>query len=240
MVLSTSSMKSQNLVTFHVFTDMVEEVSQFQKKYPNFKVVLHPIPSFGWPEASLYRYKIIGACASKLSEDILMHLDADMLVVSFETSDLDSTNWKGGIALVAHPGFWRPEILQRIKLYTNYPGLLIRDFKMYLKNGGLGSWCTDAKSAAFVVRALRKNYVCGGTWFGTRKSFLRMVSELESSVNLDEGNQLMAKWHDESHLNKWASKNEYALLSPSFCYDPTYPQLKGLKEVIRAVDKSAT
>jgi hypothetical protein len=54
----------------------------------------------------------------------------------------------------------------------------------------------------------------------------------------DTTNSIIPKWHDESILNFWLTLNETTLLSPSFCFNPRYPQLKGLPEFIRAVDKN--
>lgn len=74
---------------------------------------------------------------------------------------------------------------------------------------------------------------------GQNAKFKEMVSDLNDSVSRDELNGVMATWHDESHLNKWATTNAHSTLSPSYCYDPSYPHLWSLGEIIRAVDKNA-
>jgi hypothetical protein len=103
--------------------------------------------------------------------------------------------------------------------------------------GGLGSWEQNPDSTAFVDRSERNNYVCGGTWIATREEFINMVQELDTQVAIDESRGVLATWHDESHLNKWASKNSHIILNPEFCYDASYPQLSKIIPVITAVDK---
>ena len=84
----------------------------------------------------------------------------------------------------------------------------------------------------------RRIYVCGGTWFGERDSFLKLVSELSQNVAADLEQNRIAVWHDESHLNWWASKNPHLTLTPEFCHVESYPQLEGLIATITAVDKT--
>jgi hypothetical protein len=95
------------------------------------------------------------------------------------------------------------------------------------------------ESHAFVPRQKRKKYVCGGTWFGLREAFFSMTNDLARIEKADTEIGVIPKWHDESVLNSWLTSNHATLLPPSFCFYPQYPQLKGLEEFIRAVDKNA-
>jgi hypothetical protein len=104
--------------------------------------------------------------------------------------------------------------------------------------GGLGTWENRKKSSAYVPRRSRKVYVCGGFWLGKKSSFEKLVSKLDAETNIDLANGVVAKWHDESHLNKWASENACTVLEPSFCYDASYIWLKNLPEIIQAVRKN--
>ena len=47
-----------------------------------------------------------------------------------------------------------------------------------------------------------------------------MIDELEDRVKKDLDDNVIAVWHDESHLNKFfiENKNEVHLLGPSFAY----------------------
>ena len=238
MVISSRFKNGEFGFHFHVFTDQTERVSSFARDNPDMGITCHKINSLNWPEATLYRYKLISEEAGSFTEDYLMHLDADMLFKQQFGGDLRPQDWKNGIALVAHPGFWRPAGFGRLRFYSANPKVFLIDLVSYLKIGGLGSWSRDLSSLAYVERYKRREYVCGGVWMGSRRSFLDMVASLDNSVSKDEERAVMAIWHDESHLNKWASENLHTTLTPKYCFDPGYPQLRNLEEVIRAVDKN--
>lgn len=237
MYESASRHISSQSITFHIFTNHTPQEIFKKLKVKQHGVVIHNIPDFAWPEATLFRYRLITEDKNLLDHEILIHLDADMLVIKDFTESILENKWKAGIALVRHPGFYRPRGLNLISFYLRNFNFLLRDIRMHMKLGGLGGWCLDTKSVSFVPRSLRKNYVCGATWMGERIPFLQMVKELADSVDTDLENEVIATWHDESHLNNWASNNLYTLFDSTYCYDPTYPQLQNITESIRAVDK---
>jgi hypothetical protein len=138
---------------------------------------------------------------------------------------------------VQHPGFYRPKGFERMKLYFSNPQLGVTDLRMIFKHGGLGEWENRSNSTAFVTRSLRKSYVCGATWIGERKPFLNMVAKLNQMVDSDLATSFIAKWNDESYLNKWASGNEHTELSPTFCF-ASLPQLEKIFPRIVAVEKA--
>jgi histo-blood group ABO system transferase len=84
----------------------------------------------------------------------------------------------------------------------------------------------------------RKRYVCGGAWFGFREQFLDLCEVARRNVDKDKRNGVIAKWHDESHLNRLTSLQEKStILSSRYCYDPQYGKsLNG--PILLAVDKS--
>lgn len=76
---------------------------------------------------------------------------------------------------------------------------------------------TNPYSTACAIGA--KNYYCGGFNGGTRQSFLAMAQTIARNVDDDADTGIVAKWHDESHLNKYLMDNPPAkVLSPSYCY----------------------
>ena len=235
---AASKIYSQN-VTFHIFTNHTPEQVFKKLNIKQHPVVIHNIPDFTWPNATLLRYQVITQYKNLLNHEILMHLDADMLVMEDFIESILEEDWKAGIALVRHPGFYRPSGFGRVRFYLSNFKFLIRDIRMYMKLGGLGGWCMDTNSLSFTSKSLRKHYVCGATWMGERVPFLQMVNELAQSVDTDLQNGVIATWHDESHLNKWAASNSHTIYDPIYCFDPTYPQLEKLPEFIRAVDKRA-
>jgi hypothetical protein len=226
-------------VVLHVFTNQTEEVDRIRTELNNVVVVTHEIPNFKWPEATLLRYKIFHEASNDISEEILMHLDADMLVNLSPLETIFNASSVSPICLVSHPGYWRPKgFVKKANFYWKNLSVLLNDVRMMLVLGGLGSWETNNKSTAFVQRRYRRSYVCGGTWFGDRKSFFKLVRELSQNVAVDLEQNRIAVWHDESHLNTWAAQNAHLILDPELCYVGAYPQLKGLIATITAVDKT--
>lgn len=223
-------------IQFYLLTDNPKEAVLLAKNL-EMRLKVFKIPSYGWPEATLLRYREISKVKESLIEEVIIYLDADMLIRRDFFRILKPAHWLNGVALVAHPGYWRPRGVPKITFYFANPQKLFSDIYNWIIKGGLGSWEKRKVSTAFVPRNKRETYVCGGTWMGLRMQFFKMVEECEKSVDLDLENNLVAIWHDESYLNKWKSKNPTSILNPSFCFDPTYPQLRNLPEYIRAVQK---
>jgi hypothetical protein len=51
-------------------------------------------------------------------------------------------------------------------------------------------------------------YYQGCLWGGKVPDVLEMIEELESRVNEDLKNNVIAVWHDESHMNKYFIENK--------------------------------
>jgi histo-blood group ABO system transferase len=224
-------------VNFHVFTDDLATAKSIRESFPNVNIKVYPIKSYGWPEATLYRYRTYLEYFQSFEENFLMHLDADMLFIGDAIGKCLECLESDKMTLVSHPGFYRPKGLRRTRFYIENPIIGLKDFVLKVKHGGRGSWETNKKSMAYVPKRFRRIYVCGGVWFGPKQEFGNLITECEDLLQADEGRAVMAKWHDESYLNKWSSRNKYRLIEPSMCFEPSYPQLKQIKGLIQAVDK---
>ena len=199
-----------------------------------------PIPAYGWPQATLLRYQIIYENASLILGQTLMYLDADMIFKNdhwVETIE-NKMKAKSNIHLVQHPGYYRPSLGHKFYFYLRNLKFILKDLRDFLYVGGLGSWERNPDSLAFVPRGARKDYVCGGCWFGSRNEILEMCEMLCDRVNRDLQKNMIAKFHDESHLNWFATHFPFELESSEFCFDPNYPQLKQIQPLIEAVDKN--
>ena len=64
-----------------------------------------------------------------------------------------------------------------------------------------------------------------------------MVNLLAANVESDFRRGIVAIWHDESHLNNWASKNSFNSLDPSYCFAEEFLHLRDLDAKILAVKK---
>jgi histo-blood group ABO system transferase len=64
-----------------------------------------------------------------------------------------------------------------------------------------------------------RTYFCGGFNGGASSSFLEMSRTISQNIAKDSIKGIVARWHDESHLNRYLFDNPPAkVLSPSFCY----------------------
>jgi len=224
-------------ITFFVFTEQIEKIEAFSKTLKNVRVKGYEVKPYRWPDATLLRYQIFSEKYPNLDTDVLMHLDADMIFASNPWEKIRQLVANSQVCLVQHPGFWRSKGLSRVVFYLRYPLTAYKDLRMTIRVGGIGAWEMRPQSAAFVPRECRNQYFCGGTWFGPRHDIGEMLKGLSNQVSEDENNGMIAKWHDESHLNKWANENRHTVSSPELCFDETYPQLKKLKPSIIAVRK---
>ena len=224
-------------LVLHVFTDQVERAREAAATLTRAEVDVVEIEPLRWPEATLLRYEIFDAHSYALNEDILIHLDADMIVVRDTGAELTPRDWRGGIALVRHPGYRRPAQPARLAMYARNPHMTASDVRSILRLGGIGSWETDPVCRAFVPKPDRRKYVCGGTWMGRKESLRPLIHELAVRTRADLNEGRIAVWHDESHLNWFASRHDVTLLGSEYCFAPGFPNLVGLDAIIIAVDK---
>ena len=239
LVLSADKVtESSDKVCFWIFTDKANEAKDFAQVLFNVSINVFEIPPYGWPEATILRYEIFSKRVNEAVAGILIYLDADMLIEANPWDLVRKSLKNSDVCLVEHPGYWRPKRFKFILNYIQNPRMVLSDSRSYVAYGGRGKWERRSKSSAYVPRSLRKKYYCGGIWFGRPKQISEMISELASNVESDRKNGIIAVWHDESHLNQWAARNNHNSESPSLCYDETYPQLSTLYPLIYAVRKN--
>ena len=211
----------------HIFTEQTERASNFAQKLSKVSVEIHTIPPYKWPDATIRRYEVFAKYADLIKQDVLMHLDADMLILENVFENIIHFAMESDVVLIAHPGFWN----RKFPLLSRVKALVFQSTPLN------GSWETHPESQAFVNPKHRKPYVCGGIWFGKRAAILALINQAAEAVEIDRDNSVMAVWHDESHLNHWASKNHFLMLSPEYCYVREYDHLKDLKPKVLAVTK---
>jgi hypothetical protein len=225
-------------VQWILFTNRETDIPRAVSETLGTNLVTVRFESSPWPTPTLLRYELLVKAADKIEGEIVMHLDADMLFAgSLTKKDLIQSIGNYEIALVRHPGYFRPYRFAKVMFYFKNPRYILSDLKSCLLNGGRGSWEKNSDSLAFVSRKDRKVYVCGATWFGKKNSIIDLCSSLSLRIQEDLSKNIIAKFHDESHLNWFAANNEVSLLSPKFCYDENYPQLSGIKPTLVAVEK---
>lgn len=96
------------------------------------------------------------------------------------------------------------------------------------------------QSAAFVHKGT--TYYAGGFVGGKREAFLDLARGIKNQIDRDDANGIVARWHDESHLNaQLALLPPTRTLSPSYCYPDdasAYPWLNGTRRILVALDKT--
>lgn len=230
-------------IEFVLLTDQVEAAEVFGHEVmmsSNWKIKIAYVEHQDWPFPTLYKFKHILRHSALLSGNLIWHLDADMLFANTEiVEDLGRYSLENKMILVSHPGYFRPRGFKKFPFYLFNPVILLRDVKSILKEGGLGSWENNRRSLAFVERQYRRKYVCGGSWGGNRDLFLEFSRIISDRVDMDYQSGVIARFHDESHINWYVANFEYKLLTPSYCFEETYENLKGEPIKIIAVNKNS-
>ena len=89
---------------------------------------------------------------------------------------------------------------------------------------GTGDYERNPKSEACVTGD-QTNYYQGCLWGGKTSAVIPMMKTLKDRVDKDYENDIIAVWHDESHLNRFFIDNEDKLhaLSPDYAFPECYP-----------------
>jgi len=153
-----------------------------------------------WPEPALKKYNYINSEAEYLKNfDYLYLFDADVGIVD-EVGEEVMQDLVG----VLHPY----KIMEPKEIYP------------YEKR---------KQSTAYVADENHEKYYAAAFVGGKTEKFLEMAKIISNRVELDEKNDIIAKWHDESHLNKYFNENPPTELSPSYMFPeellghPQYP-----------------
>lgn len=97
-------------------------------------------------------------------------------------------------------------------LFVQHPG-------MYNKKPEEFTYERNEDSLAYIPMGAGKVYICGGINGGKSQEFLMVIDELRKRIDEDKQQGIIAVYHDESHINKYAFEHpEFKLLSPSYCY----------------------
>ena len=90
-------------------------------------------------------------------------------------------------------------------------------------NGARGTPETNPLSLAYVSPYENIQYCAGGFNGGHKLNFLQMAQTISSNIDKDLQNNIVAVWHDESHMNRYYIDNPPTKkLSPSYCYPESW------------------
>lgn len=178
---------------FFVFTDgSIDDIPE--------NVTYVPQEHLPFPDITLFRFDIIKKAIDHIEEcDYLLFLDADTIVV--DTIDFDEI-FKEKLPLV---GVHHPCHKAEMKPHDKFPG----------------AFETSENSTACVkIEDDTSIYWQGCLWGGEMKEVVQLINELSFNIKKDDSNGVMAKWHDESHLNRYFinNKSKVNTLHPSFSF----------------------
>lgn len=159
-----------------------------------------------WPMMTLKRYHIMNKKSLYKDCSHIFYLDADMLVVANIGSEI-----LGDRVATMHPGFFN---IPR----SEFP---YEDRK---------------ESFAYLSKQQGKKYYCGGFNGGSVKEFLLMCETLKNNIDADLQSNIIAKWHDESHFNRYMYYHPpTTVLDSSYCYPESWDM--NIPKKILALDK---
>lgn len=165
----------------------------FNKDFKGYSVSPYVINHEKWPFITLKRYECIDSFKHYIKkDDLCIFADIDLEVVK-EISEFNVKNFFG----VSHPGNYYVDNIQSLE--------------------------TNPLSKAYVDPAIippNYKYIQGCLWGGLGNEFIYMVNSLKYNTQDDLQNNIVAKWHDESHLNKFYIKHyeNFDIKPSSFAY----------------------
>ena len=84
-------------------------------------------------------------------------------------------------------------------------------------SSGNGTPERNPQSKAFISPSENNRYFCGGFFGGDSKSFLEMSEKVFLNIEEDLSKNIIAIWHDESHINRFFFDNPpFSILEPPF------------------------
>lgn len=172
------------------------------------------IPHKEWPSITLERFHTILLAEELIQEhDWLLFLDADMRVDAIVNSEEVLNDEKDFIA-VHHPCHY---------------------------NTGTGDFERRPESEACIT-GNPLQYYQGCLWGGKMEAVIPMMKLLRDRVDKDYSNDIIAVWHDESHLNRFFIENQDRVhaLPPDYAYPECFPQYPYQRKIVHlAKDNSS-
>lgn len=177
---------------YFVFTD-ASHLYDEDKNSRIHKIYLENTP---WPLPTLMKFHVFLKHYAELSTmDYLYQSNANILCSKIVSEEEFLPNDKRKpLIFTVHPGY-----MSRNKCYHPYE--------------------RNRKSSAYIPYNCGGLYVYGAMNGGESGAYLKLAKELSQNIENDLKKNIIAAWHDESHINRYVNcHDDFRLLSPSYCY----------------------
>lgn len=101
--------------------------------------------------------------------------------------------------------------------------------------GNRGTPEDNPKSLAYIPNQVNFQYMAGAFFGGTKRCILNMFQFISNQIDIDYERGIIAKWHDESHSNKFFILYSTKVLPPEYCYNKQSPYCTSVKHWIPKV-----
>lgn len=187
---------------YFVFTDRSELYDEKQ----NPRIHRYEQEHLGWPETTLYRYRMFLRAEDALKEmDYILFFNANILCMEDITEE-EYLPIDHDLLAVRH-----------MAMYGSAPAKGVR-----LKNWQLPYERNPESLAAIPWFSLHGTEYCyGGINGGKRDAYLKLIRTLDENIRRDEENHVRAYANDESHFNRYIAYAKSVRLLPT---DYGYPE----------------
>lgn len=179
---------------YFVFTDALQLYGENENSR------IHRIyqENLGWPGNTLFRFRMFDSIKEQLKNFAYVFFMNANTVITADITEQEFLPQNEDLLVVQHPGF-------------------------YKQNARKFPYERRKESSAYIPKGQGQAYVYGAVNGGKADCFLKMASELKEDIQRDYKKGIIAKWHDESHLNHYVWKHgNYKLLTPAYAYPEIY------------------
>ena len=197
------------ILEYYVFTDSPKLYDEDNNKH------IHRIKqkNLGWPDNTLKRFHIFLRIKQQLlrETDFLFFCNANLIFKEDIGQEIIPSKEENQLVGTIHPGF-----------YNSPNSEFTYERRQYSK--------------AYIPEGEGIHYYAGGFSGGYTEKYLQLCETIKSWVDVDKSKNIVAIWHDESHINKYFLENPPFTLSPSYLYPEGWSI--PFKEIIMIRDKS--
>lgn len=179
---------------YFVFTDAGEIYGQ---NYENIHKVYQG--NLGWPGNTLKRFHMFMDIEERLEVfDFIFFFNSNLVCQEIITEKEFLPQKNQNLVVVKHPGW-----VNDMRLFYTYE--------------------RRPKSQAYIPYNKGKYYVCGGVNGGRAAFYVKLIEDLRNAIDMDLERGIIARYHDESHLNKYIlGRTDVRILGPEYCYPEGY------------------